>query len=598
MEENGSLISVKSLVPTPETLAKLIQRLRILTLTLLPLEVNRESINDPTSRIITPKVISAYIQAAGDLVEALPYCLLRARHDFMVEANRDPADYGENRGRAIACEVLARRIVHNSPSDRIPSIMSSRYRHLQRDGDIEFSSAIELAIDSHCTIFLSSSEAQGVINALWRGDLVQQRCDGHNVDYVPAYDRGDLSFWSHWDPTRIGIPRYQNFIRIVIWLFFLVVYSQAVREPLDRLDPLGRLDCWEIALYFMALTFSFEDTGIYIKIQVFEILRFATWRAFGFWHVVAIVTDVLLLTAFILRVSGIASHESNRDQLYLSSFQILKLVTVFDGLKYVGTMQICVARMFRESGIFFGLLSILGIGFLQGLYALDAADGQIESSTVVMHIMVQSLLQAPNYDKFAGSSAGMTLYYFWNVVTALVLINVLISLFSSAYSDVVDDAEAEYLAFFASKTVAMIRAPDTYVYPAPFNIVEILFIAPIESILSPSSYAKLNHCFMTVLFFIPMMVIAFHESAPWKKNWLDDFIDGTPLDEDDSPTARDPEVDGEDARNGIVISRVPFSELVKVFPNTNESGEAIIVKEIQELKTQLDALIKSLDEKT
>jgi hypothetical protein len=30
----------------------------------------------------------------------------------------------------------------------------------------------------------------------------------------------------------------------------------------------------------------------------------------------------------------------------------------------------------------------------------------------------------------------MTLYYFWNIVTALVLINVLISLFSSAYSDV------------------------------------------------------------------------------------------------------------------------------------------------------------------
>ena len=30
----------------------------------------------------------------------------------------------------------------------------------------------------------------------------------------------------------------------------------------------------------------------------------------------------------------------------------------------------------------------------------------------------------------------MTLYYFWNVATALVLINVLISLFSSAYSDV------------------------------------------------------------------------------------------------------------------------------------------------------------------
>ncbi len=50
---------------------ELIKRLRILTLTLLPLEVNRESINDPTSRIITPSVISAYTEAAGDLVEAV-----------------------------------------------------------------------------------------------------------------------------------------------------------------------------------------------------------------------------------------------------------------------------------------------------------------------------------------------------------------------------------------------------------------------------------------------------------------------------------------------------------------------------------------------
>jgi len=243
------------------------------------------------------------------------------------------------------------------------------------------------------------------------------------------------------------------------------------------------------------------------------------------------------------------------------------------------------------------LLSILGIGFLQGLYALDAADGQVESSTVVLHVMVQSLLQAPNYDKFAGSPAGITLYYFWNVVTALVLINVLISLFSSAYSDVVDDAEGEYLAFFADKTVSMIRAPDVYVYPAPFNLIEILFIAPFESILSPTSYAKLNRFFMTIFFFIPMMLIAVHESMGSNKNWLDDFINGTPLDEDDSPDARDPEVDGEDARNGIVINRVPFSELVKVFPNTHESGEAIIVKEIHELKNQLDVFITSLDAK-
>ncbi|KAI9513256.1 calcium activated cation channel [Russula earlei] len=512
MEEVGSSTLPKSIVPTPETLAKLIKRLRILTSTLLPLEVHPTSINDPTSRVITPKVIYTYIEAAGNLVEALPYCLLRARRDFMIEANRNAADYGENRGRAVACEVLARRIVHNAPVDRIPAILSSRYKYRQSDGDIEFSSVIELAIDTHSIIFLSSSEAQDVINSLWRGDLVQKWDEDLTVHYVPAYDRVDSSFWDHLDPSRIAVPRYQNALRIVIWLFFLIVYSQAVREPLDRLDPLyHHLDGWEIVLYVMALAFIFEDLH-----NIYKTLRFATWRAFGFWHFVASITDVLLLTALILRAFSLASSEGNRDQLRLHSFQVLsfvapliwmKLVTVFDGHKYIGTLQICIARMLRESGIFFALLSILGLGFVQGLYALDAADGQVDSMTEVMHVMVQSLLQSPNYDMFSGSRVTLTLYYFWNVVTALILINVLISLFASAYSDVVNDAEAHYLAFFAGKTVAMIRAPDTHVYPAPFNLVEIFFVAPLElvdqcphtrmadgcprrSFLSPSTYLK------------------------------------------------------------------------------------------------------------
>lgn len=83
---------------------------------------------------------------------------------------------------------------------------------------------------------------------------------------------------------------------------------------------------------------------------------------------------------------------------------------------------------------------------------------------------------------------------------------------------------------------------------------------------------------MTVLFFIPMMVIALYESTLWKKNWLDDFIDGTPLDGDDNPAARDPEVDGEDARNGVAISTVPFSELVKVFPNTHQVSPNVCIQ--------------------
>jgi hypothetical protein len=63
--------------------------------------------------------------------------------------------------------------------------------------------------------------------------------------------------------------------------------------------------------------------------QIFKTLRFATWRAFGFWHVAAVTTDALLLTAFILRAYGLASPEGKRDQLLLHSFQVLSFVSPF-----------------------------------------------------------------------------------------------------------------------------------------------------------------------------------------------------------------------------------------------------------------------------
>lgn len=44
------------------------------------------------------------------------------------------------------------------------------------------------------------------------------------------------------------------------------------------------------------------------------------------------------------------------------------------------------------------------------------------------------------------------------------------------------DVEAEYMAFFAGKTVSMIRAPDSYVYPAPFNLIEMVLVAPFECV--------------------------------------------------------------------------------------------------------------------
>lgn len=52
---------------------ELIKRIRALTCKLLPFQVELDEISKPTSRIITPKVVSAYSQAAGDFGEAVGY---------------------------------------------------------------------------------------------------------------------------------------------------------------------------------------------------------------------------------------------------------------------------------------------------------------------------------------------------------------------------------------------------------------------------------------------------------------------------------------------------------------------------------------------
>lgn len=65
----------------------------------------------------------------------------------------NPPDWDESICRATACEVLARRIVHTLSPDRLDSVMSSRFRYREHDGDISApTSALETAIDQHCTV--------------------------------------------------------------------------------------------------------------------------------------------------------------------------------------------------------------------------------------------------------------------------------------------------------------------------------------------------------------------------------------------------------------------------------------------------------------
>ncbi|WVO13318.1 hypothetical protein L204_100932 [Cryptococcus depauperatus] len=609
VEDQRSLVSARSVAPEPDTVIKLIKRCRAMILKLLPVEVEMSQITDATSSVITPEVIESFARSGGDFGEVVPFALLRVKAIFTAEAYSNPADWGESLCRGTAAEVLARRIVHTLPIDRLESVMSTRYRYRESDGDNSApTSALETAIDQHCAIFLSSSEAQHVVNSLWRGDWVQQNNENMDIDYVPYEPVESRSFWDHVDPGRLSVPRYQSMFRIVVWLVFLFVYSQSVQSPLESFNDERSMDGYEIALYVMAMAFLIEES-----VKMFKIIRIAPrpLATVGFWTVVNIITDCLLLTAFALRMAGLFIDTKQSDQsqsLHFRSFQVLscvapfiwmKLLTVFDGFKTVGTLQVVVTRMLRESTIFFILLAIMGAGFVQSLYALDAADGESGGGGIVVNNLIQALLGSPDFESPSerfGYPFGLIVFYGWNFVATIILVNVLIALFGSAYSDITDNETEEYLVFFSHKTIDLIRAPDSYVYPAPFNLVEAVFIAPLESVLSPDTYITLNRYVMTSIFFVPLLLIALFESqiAHSKSQRLREYFSGPPPDEEGDPKIEDPTCDNDE--NGE-ISNFRFEELISAFPNTTVTESAVIHREIKIMRKQLERLEKLMDSK-
>jgi hypothetical protein len=323
---------------------------------------------------------------------------------------------------------------------------------------------------------------------------------------------------------------------------------------------------------------------------------------FSFWTIIAFITDALVITAFSLRVAGIRldTDSEERKHLHYRSFQVLacvapliwlRLVTVFEGFKTVGVLQVVVFRMLRESAIFFILLAILAMGFIQSMYALDAADQEVGDYGLweLINNLLRSIMGDPDFDTAAerfGPPFGTIIYYFWNFLTAIILLNILIALFGTAYSVIYDNATDEFLAFFAAKTVNMIRAPDQFVYPAPFNLIEIFLVTPFEPFVSRKTYVKINKVVMTVIFIVPLSIIAVYESGVVhsRRGLLHDyFADPIPEDEDD-PKVMDPEVNDP---NGIICKK-SFEELVATFPDTTASTSAIILKQVGKINKRLD----------
>ncbi|KAK5249474.1 Calcium channel yvc1, partial [Exophiala xenobiotica] len=275
----------------------------------------------------------------------------------------------------------------------------------------------------------------------------------------------------------------------------------------------GDLDLVEGILYMMTLGFICDEVAKLYKVGLFYI---------GFWNVFNNCLYALLTASFVIRMFALAhspnQHDERRRELNQLGYHIfcfsapmfwMRLLLYLDTFRFFGAMLVVLKVMMRESLIFFLLLVVVCVGFLQAFIGLNQVEGNASITTFVLTAMANSVMQSPDFDGFDNYAHpfGLILYYIFTFVVMVILLNILIALYNSAYEDITENAIDEYMAMFAQKTLQFVRAPDENVFIAPLNLIELfLLIIPFEWWMEKKRYQRLNDYVMGVIY-SPLLLI-------------------------------------------------------------------------------------------
>jgi len=303
------------------------------------------------------------------------------------------------------------------------------------------------------------------------------------------------------------VPLYQNSLQI----FFSVIYVAFYTTAINTINPSGDLDVVEGLLYVFTFGFLCDEISKFWKVGRYY---------FSFWSALNTVLYALLTVSFVTRMIALSHplNSENRQKFNELSYNFLafsaplfwaRLLLYVDTLRFFGTMFVVLKAMMLESITFFALLIVVLVGFLQAFVGLNQVENNAKAINFVVLAMINAILGSPAFDGFDNYSPpfGMVLYYLYTFVVMVVLLNILIALYNSAYQEITDNATDEYLALFAQKTMQFVRAPDENVFIAPLNLIEIFFlILPLEWWMQKDKYERINSYVMAFIY-SPLLVL-------------------------------------------------------------------------------------------
>ncbi|KAH3670611.1 hypothetical protein OGAPHI_001126 [Ogataea philodendri] len=615
------------LPPSPRQVLRIAINLKHLIDNVIPIPLREEQITGLDSIVLTDKVIRAVLDAAGGegasarrYQACLVFCLLKVSGWYYSLSIKELSDDTLYSTRMLAAQKLAAILIENEQDEKylFISMLCNRYSINLHDEDTEPENALELAVDTHATIIISSGGYQRCLKWIWRGWIVQSSSDSSN--YVLFKGTSYTDFFKHFDPDRIKTPFYQNILEIVFSVLYLVLYTYIINTDTTT----AHLGAVEVVYYLFTLGFAIDEL-----IKLYHVGYFYVQFSNAFNDALY----MIVIASMSVRIGAISSQSlDTRDQFNVISYRLLSLAAPFmwsrlllylDVLQFCGTMIVVVKKMIRESFIFFFLLFIITIGFLQAFIGLDQADGKRELTSFLTTTMVQTVLGGPDFgaiERFA-YPYGAILYYAYTFIVVLVLLNILIALYSQAYGDVVENATDEYLAQYSAKILKYVRAPDDKIFCPPLNLVEMVFLQlPFSWWLDRRLYLSLCDKVMVVLYTPVLLFIASYEAQNAKRVQYnrarkvadDNNEDDTPWDLTDGFDHNDET--GHNIRASLKVQQRAEAEdptfarnfaawnsnLEKLAPPIGPSKDARVAWETYEIYSKLDeltTLVKNLEKK-
>ncbi|ODV80134.1 uncharacterized protein CANTADRAFT_21389 [Suhomyces tanzawaensis NRRL Y-17324] len=489
----------------------------------VPIVFDKDEITSQNSPILNSNVIELVYRAAGGKGDgkpgtssykyraALVFCLLKVCDWYWQQADLELTDNELYSLRAVAAQTLAAIVIEQASDDKylFLGMLTHRYSIRLNECDAPPVSALELAVDMHSTIVIGSAGYQRCVKWLWRGWVVQSSSDPHS--YVLYKGVSSHSIRTHFDPARIKTPLYQNILEIGFSLVYLILYTLVLNGHQETTSP---LDIFEYLFYFFTLGSILDEFTKFYHVG---------WNYFGFWNAFNDSMYSILMVAIGFRFASLNNTGLAQQRYDEISFRILscaapfmwcRLLLYLDAQQFFGVMIVVIKTMMKESLIFFVLLVVVILGFLQGFLGLDASDGKSDATKHILISLVKTVIGGSSFSDVAKlvPPYASILYYFYSFVLSVILMNILIALYSTAYAAIVENASYEYFALVAQKTLRYIRAPDQDLYVPPFNLIELL-VSPFQWILTKRAFKQLNYCIMLVIYSPLLAYITMYELA-------------------------------------------------------------------------------------